>query len=123
MIGEHLLADLYGIAPEQLTDADALGALLGRALTEAGFTVLDRVAHAFPGEGAGATVLCLLSESHASLHTYPEYGYAAVDVFSCGDARPADVLEALRAALAPERVETDRRIRGARLAARTEESA
>jgi len=123
MIGEHLLADLYGIAPERLTDADALGVLLEQALAGAGFTVLDRMAHAFPGDGAGATVLCLLSESHASLHTYPEYGYAAVDVFSCGDARPADVLAALRAALAPERVETDRRTRGGRIASRTEESA
>ena len=45
----------------------------------------------------------MLSESHISIHTWPEHGYAALDVFMCGAARPERALDSLRAALAPAR--------------------
>jgi S-adenosylmethionine decarboxylase len=111
-VGEHLLADLYGIDPARLTDEAALTACLGGALEDARFTVVDQVGHAFPGEPTGVTVLFLLAESHASLHTYPERGYAAMDVFSCGAARPQDVLDAVIRVLEPEAVRTSRHARG-----------
>lgn len=82
--GRHVLAELVGVRPELLDDEPGLRAALGGALAEAGAKVLDMVAHRFdPG---GLTVLAVLAESHASVHTWPERGGAFVDVFTCGDA-------------------------------------
>ncbi|MEM9598464.1 MAG: adenosylmethionine decarboxylase [Acidobacteriota bacterium] len=103
-IGRHLQADLFGITPERLRGEDALVSMLGSALAKAGFHVLRRDSHAFPGPG-GVTAVFMLTESHLAIHTYPEHGYAALDLFSCGAARPEDVLEALTSGLGATRVE------------------
>jgi len=110
--GRHLLADLHGVDSPLLTDEAGLTDLLRRALDRAGFHVLGVRGHTFCGGGGGVTVMMLLSESHATVHTYPENDYAAVDVFSCGSARPEDALEALREELRPERVESTVHRRG-----------
>ena len=86
IVGRHVLLDLYEVHDERLTDAAALESLFVRLLDACGFHRLAVRSHQFPGAGAGATVIALLSESHATIHTYPEYAYAAVDVFSCGAA-------------------------------------
>jgi S-adenosylmethionine decarboxylase len=102
--GRHLLADLHGVRAALLTDQPGLTALLRRALDLAGFHVLDARGHTFSGGGGGVTVMMLLSESHATIHTYPENGYAALDVFSCGSARPEDALQVVLDALSPGEV-------------------
>lgn len=106
LIGQHLLADLYGIAAERLTCEAELVALLRDSLRRAGFTMAGQLSHKFFADGAGVTAMALLTESHASLHTYPEYGYLALDVFSCGDADPADVLAEFVRRLSPTQVES-----------------
>jgi S-adenosylmethionine decarboxylase len=111
-VGEHLLADLYGVRVDRLTDEAALTALLREALEAAGFRILGSLGHTFPGKPSGVTSMLLLAESHASIHTYPERGYAAVDIFSCGRGRPGEALEALLAALEPREVQTVRQPRG-----------
>jgi S-adenosylmethionine decarboxylase len=105
-IGRHLLADLWQIAPAVLSDKDELSRLLARALDRNGFTTVGKVAHAFPGDGSGITVVYLLAQSHASIHTYPELGYLALDVFSCGAADPERVLGDLAAALHAGKVDS-----------------
>jgi S-adenosylmethionine decarboxylase len=110
--GRHLLADLHGVRPGLLTDEGRLTSVLRRALDGAGFHVLAVCGHTFTGGGEGVTVMMLLSESHASIHTYPEHGYAALDVFSCGGARPEEALESVVAALEPESVSTSLQPRG-----------
>lgn len=80
--GQHVLAEFEGIDPRLLDDVDFLRATLERALDAAGATVCDVVAKRFTPQGV--TVLALLSESHASLHTYPEIGAVFLDVFTCG---------------------------------------
>lgn len=81
--GRHVLAELHGVDPGVLDDPERLGELLTAAVTEAGATVCDVVAKRFAPQGA--TVVAVLAESHASVHTYPERGALFVDVFTCGD--------------------------------------
>ena len=98
--GRHLLADFSGVAAACLADAAALEALLREAALAAGSTILGAHFHPF-GLGLGVTGVLLLAESHLSIHTWPEHGFAAVDVFMCGSARPELAVDAIEAALAP----------------------
>ncbi|BAD80039.1 hypothetical protein syc1849_d [Synechococcus elongatus PCC 6301] len=81
-VGTHCILELYGCPAELLNDADQIQANLRAAATEAGATLLQETCHRF--EPQGVTALALLAESHISIHTWPESGYAAVDVFTCG---------------------------------------
>lgn len=82
-IGKHCILELYGCSPEMLNDPDGLLAAMKHAATSAGATWLDSVCHHFNPQGV--TALGLLAESHISIHTWPELGYASADVFTCGD--------------------------------------
>ena len=97
--GRHLLADFHGVAAGRLGDAVAIEALLRAAADAAGATPVAGHFHPF-GPGLGVTGVLLLKESHISIHTWPEHGFAAVDVFMCGAARPDKAVEAISAALA-----------------------
>ena len=88
--------------------------VLEELLCAGGFKVVGRAEHSFPEPGGGFTGLFLLSESHASVHTYPEHGYAAVDLFSCGPVDPTPTLEALALKLGAERHELKTFTRGER---------
>lgn len=81
-LGRHLLLDLYDCPPELLRfPADSERILLAAA-TAMGATVIEARFHAFSPHGVSGMVI--IAESHLSIHTWPEHGYAAVDVFSCG---------------------------------------
>lgn len=98
--GIHLLADLAGIDALLLTDAAAIDALLRAAALAAGARILHSHFHAF-GPGMGVTGVLLLAESHISIHTWPEHGFAAADIFMCGEAEPQRALAVIEAALKP----------------------
>jgi len=103
--GRHVLAELVGVEPGPLDDEPFLRALLVAAVTECGATVCQVISQRFQPQGV--TVLALLSESHASLHSYPENGSVFVDVFTCGDrADPRLAVGALARALRPSAVHT-----------------
>lgn len=80
--GTHVLAEMEGIDAALLDDETFLCQALRDALRRANATVCEVVSRQF--EPQGVTVLALLSESHASLHTYPEIGSLFADVFTCG---------------------------------------
>ncbi|MFO0902731.1 MAG: adenosylmethionine decarboxylase [Pirellulales bacterium] len=81
-LGTHLLLDLYGCAPDLLDDPAGLEALLREAAAAAGAQVVGAMSHRFSPHGA--SVVCLLAESHISIHTWPEQQTAAVDIYTCG---------------------------------------
>lgn len=80
--GRHVIAELVDCDAELLSDVSALRHLLEEAAWTAGGTVLGSQFHRFSPIGASGVVL--LAESHLSIHTWPEWHYAAVDVFGCG---------------------------------------
>jgi S-adenosylmethionine decarboxylase len=82
VVGRHVIAELLGGNPNFLDDESYIRAVLKEAAERAGGTILDVTSHKFKPQGV--TALALLSESHISIHTWPENGYAAVDVFTCG---------------------------------------
>ena len=85
-MGKHYLLNLYGCSFVLLNDEHFLMDLLGNAAAASGATVCQTIFKKFDQQGV--TVLCLLSESHISIHTWPEEGRAAVDVYTCGDSNP-----------------------------------
>jgi len=81
--GRHLILDLYDCDPEILDDYDQLQIYLETSLALAGANILRIFGEKFKPQGV--TLLALLTESHASIHAWPELGYAAVDLYTCGD--------------------------------------
>jgi S-adenosylmethionine decarboxylase len=81
--GRHLILDLYDCDPEILNDYEELQRLLEASLVMAKANILRIIGEKF--EPQGVTLLALLAESHASIHTWPEIGYAAIDLYTCGD--------------------------------------
>ena len=84
VLGNHYIVDISDAEPTILNDKDYLVDLLEAAAIMSGCTVLQTISHQFSPQGV--TVITMLSESHISIHTWPEKGEAAVDVFTCGDA-------------------------------------
>ena len=81
-LGRHCLVELYECPRERLDDAELVLAGVREAARRARATLLEERVHRF--EPHGVTAIALLAESHISVHTWPEHGYAAVDVFTCG---------------------------------------
>lgn len=82
-LGKHLLLELKDCNQEVLNDLTYLQDAMLTAADQAGATVLEKYFHQFSPQGVSGAVI--IAESHLSLHTWPEYGYAAVDIFTCGD--------------------------------------
>ena len=83
MVGKHCILELYNCDSAKLDDEAFLRNAITTAAKRAGATLLNLITHRFDPQGV--TGLALLAESHISIHTWPESGYAAVDVFTCGD--------------------------------------
>ena len=81
--GHHIILDLYGCDPYILDDYDYLYDVLCDSLSLANARLLGISGHKF--EPQGVTLLALLAESHASIHTWPQERYAAVDMYTCGE--------------------------------------
>lgn len=81
--GKHFFATYIDCDPESLQDRFAVERVMGDAVRSSRANILDCTVHHF-GVG-GVTILYLLSESHASIHTYPEHNACFVDLFTCGD--------------------------------------
>lgn len=109
--GRHLMLTLGGCPEHLLDDEAALLDMSHRAVQATGAQVLDVSSHHFSPQGV--TILVLLAESHASLHTYPEAGVAFWDCFTCGWSCDPELSAAvLKETLAPLSVESSCVIRG-----------
>ncbi len=99
----HLLVEYHGCDPGILNQVTRIEALLRHAAEEAGATVVTSTFHHFSPQGVSGVVV--VEESHLSIHTWPELGYAAVDFYTCGDCVPIRGHEYLCEALGAEQAE------------------
>lgn len=98
--GTHLIIDLFGA--ERLDDLRHISETLKRCVEVAGATLLHIHLHHFTPNG-GVSGVAVLAESHISIHSWPEAGYAALDVFMCGHANPHATIGVLKDAFKPDR--------------------
>jgi len=106
--GVHLIVDLHGA--KRLDDIEHIEATLRRCVEAARATLLHIHLHHF--QPSGVSGVAVLAESHISIHTWPEAGYAALDVFMCGSADPDKCIPVLREAFAAKRVGVNELLRG-----------
>ena len=92
-MGHHVLVSLYGIPFVMLNDIYRIREAFDKAVIACGATVLNRFSHQFVPQGV--TVVYALAESHISIHTFPENGCCAVDVYTCGDMDPKAAVDVL----------------------------
>ncbi len=106
--GVHLIVDLHGA--ERLDDIEHIETTLRRCVEAARATLLHMHVHHFQPNGVSG--VAVLAESHISIHTWPEAGYAALDVFMCGSADPDKCIPVLREAFSAKRVGVNEILRG-----------
>ncbi len=116
-LGKHLLLELKGCDKEVLNDVSFLRSTMLAAARECGATVLGESFHQFSPQGVSGVVI--IAESHLFIHTWPEYDYAAADIFTCGNSvepeRAAQVLMEKLGSKNHSIIELQRGILGTRL--------
>jgi S-adenosylmethionine decarboxylase len=94
-MGRHLILDIWGaVGALPFWNMDEAAEALKKAAAVAGTTFMTERWHHF-GDGHGYTGVIVLAESHVSVHTWPELGYAAIDAFYCGECNPMDSLQTI----------------------------
>ena len=112
--GTHLIIDL--VDAQDLADIELIDQAMRECVTEAGATLLHIHLHPFTPEGvSGVSGVAVLAESHISIHTWPERGYAALDVFMCGDSQPEKCIDVLKRHFRPGQVKVSELLRGSDL--------
>lgn len=102
--GKHFIASYLDCDHTTLTDVLRLKKVMEEAVIASGASLLDQCDYVFPPNGL--TMVFLLSESHASIHTYPEYNACFIDLFTCGSRASYETFDAiLQEYLKPKRVE------------------
>lgn len=98
-LGTHIIAELHGCDPALLDDEKYVAEILLKAAKDTEVTVVDYVVRKF--EPQGVSVVIVISESHITIHTWPEFRYAALDFYTCGEKDPEDavrkIIEELKA--------------------------
>jgi S-adenosylmethionine decarboxylase len=79
-----VIGELYGCDPASLRDLEGIVETVRRAAKEAGATIVGDFANKYD-KGEGVSYILVVKESHISVHTWPELGYAAVDIYTCGE--------------------------------------
>lgn len=111
VLGRHVLAELYDCNSDILNDRQRVEEIMVNAALEAGAEIREVAFHHFSPQGVSGVVV--ISESHLAVHTWPEFGYAAVDVFTCGDrVDPWDACRYIVAGFESERVTATETRRG-----------
>jgi S-adenosylmethionine decarboxylase len=108
--GKHVLLDFSGA--KNLADIDHIERAMRKAAAACSATILEIKLHSF-GEGGGITGVALLAESHISIHTWPEIGFVALDVFVCGNCDASLAIEPLKEMFQPTQITIKEVMRGA----------
>jgi S-adenosylmethionine decarboxylase len=105
IIGKHVYGNLYGCDRKVLSDVSLLRRLVSEAAELAKMTLIEVKSWKFGGAKGGVSVIALVMESHIAIHTWPNYRYATVDVFTCGErSDPDGAFEHICNALTPTKV-------------------
>ncbi|MEM0174248.1 MAG: adenosylmethionine decarboxylase [Sulfolobaceae archaeon] len=103
IIGKHIFGNLYGVPENLLKDRKFLEDLILRAVKEAKMNLVEIKSWEFGGIKGGVSVIALVTESHIALHTWNEYKYATIDIYTCGEeSRPEDAFELVLRELKPK---------------------
>lgn len=109
--GKHIILDLWGVTPKKLRSLSFVQNALLKARESSKATLIGKKFHKFMPEGVSGYIL--IAESHISIHTWPEEGYASVDIYTCGDkVFPIKAAEYLISAFEPEHHDTFKLDRG-----------
>ncbi len=109
-LGRHVLIEFWG-CNDHLNDPDVIGRSITSAVEETGATILNLHVHSFSPQGV--TGVAVLAESHMSVHSWPEHGYLAADVFTCGTrVDPQAAVPVLRRFFEPTHVQVQEIQRG-----------
>ncbi len=100
--GIHLLLEFWGAS--NLDSLEIVEDTFQRAIEACGATLLDMKFHHFSPYG-GISGVAIIMESHFSIHTWPEFGYAAIDIFVCGEVDPYKAMPIFKEAFQPQRVQ------------------
>ncbi len=84
IIGKHVYGNFYGINLDIASNEEALKSIIVKAVKESGATLHEIHSWKFQGRKGGVSVLALILESHIAIHTWLEYNYATVDIYTCG---------------------------------------
>lgn len=110
-LGRHILAEYYGCDVHILNDLKLLEIYMREAVVKSGATIIDSTFHQFNPHGISGVIV--IAESHMALHTWPEYGYAAVDFFTCGDSvNPLKAFDYINKKLKPQKYSSRELMRG-----------
>lgn len=109
-LGTHIIAELFGC--QNLNNLSFVRAALIESARVCGATILHTKFHKFSPQGL--TGYILLAESHISIHTWPEYNYAAVDVFTCGPMNPEKAVSYLVGQFKAQKADIHKMERGAK---------
>lgn len=110
-LGRHLIVDLYGCSGVQLDDVEFIRRHMVESALRAKATIVNAIFHHFSPWGVSGVVV--IAESNISIHTWPEYGYAAIDIFTCGnEGDPWKALEYLRDAFSSTHCDVKEEMRG-----------
>ena len=101
-MASQLFADLYGCDEKILNSEEKIRDIARNVVSEIGAEIVEDCVHKF--EPIGITYFAVITTSHFSVHTWPEFGYAAVDVFSCGEEVTEKISELLKEAFGAEEV-------------------
>ncbi|AAY80698.1 adenosylmethionine decarboxylase [Sulfolobus acidocaldarius] len=104
IVGKHVFGNLYDIDDKLLMDKDLLEGLVLEAVKIAKMNLVEIKSWSFGGKKGGVSVIALVEESHIALHTWNEYKYATLDVYTCGvDSNPQAAFEFIVSNLKPKR--------------------
>jgi len=117
-LGVHIILELYNCDPKVLNHPERIEEILLKAAKAARLKIIDLKTHQF--SPYGVTSLLLISESHLSIHTWPEYNFAAADIFICGK-EAGEAAEIIIQGLKPGRMEVLELVRGTDIEAEEDE--
>ncbi|MBW4649403.1 MAG: adenosylmethionine decarboxylase [Kastovskya adunca ATA6-11-RM4] len=101
-VGTHLVVDAWQAPADLLNDPEGIRRALIDAIAAGEATLIDLCVHQFSPHGVTATAT--LAESHIAIHTWPEHGYFAADLFFCGQGKPVEAMKLLKTALQAKQV-------------------